>query len=239
MSTIGIIFGVVMPLLASWLGRDDLIKFCKQDNKIVFKRLIYILLGVIAWTAVSVFFYEQRKTDPYFGWGFVIVTCVVSGCIILNRCLEKGWKKSLLFQPSAFEQVVRDYDKLQAEENARWKAFSDSYTGDKDDYEYRQLMEDHFDKYDAIDRECEVELDKVRGVKKKEDWVLLVFYIMLGIMGMKVFGHAYDYAFDYVMTFGFVKGREWLANTVLIGCILAAIGAVFSYYDEKYRKNNP
>ena len=144
-----------------------------------------------------------------------------------------------MFQPSAFDQVVMNYDKLQAEENARWKAFSESYTGDKDDFEYRQLMEYHFDKYDAIDRECEVELDKVRGLKKKDDWVLFAFYATLGIMVIKVLGYAYDYAFDYVMTFSYVKGREWLANATLIGTILAAIGAVYGYIDEQYRKNNP
>jgi len=234
-SMLGLVVPVVIPPLLAWFAKEDIKRLFKEDNKTIFKTLAYILLGVIAWVTVSILFQEQKKVDPNFGWVLLIATFVISGIVIFSRCMEKGWKHALTFKPSPWDQVNLDYDKLQDEENARWQAFAETYTGNKDGFEYEQLMDEHFARYDAIDKERYEQLEKVRGVKKKEDWWLFAFYCSLVFICFGLLGYVYDYAFDYVMTLKFVKGREWVANATLIGAIVLSISGIYGMVDEAYR----
>lgn len=229
---VGIAFPVLFPPLLMWINKDAMKELFQKDNKTIFKTLGYILLGVIAWVTLSVLYQEQKKEDPNIGWVILISVAVISGFVVLNRCFEKGWKTSLTFKPSPWDQVNLDYDKLQDEENARWDAFANAYTGDKDGIEFDNLLDEHFAKYDAIDRERYAALEKVRGVKKKEDWWLFAFYYSIAFICFGLIGYLWDYAFEYVMTLKFVKGREWVAYATLIGGILALIGGVFGIFDD-------
>ena len=152
-SALGIALSVVFPLLYAWMIQNEIKELFKKDNKTIFKVLFYILLGVIVWVTLSILFEEQRKTDPNFGWTLLIFGVIISGSVILNRCLDKGWKNALTFKQSPWDQVNLDYDKLEAIENERWTKFSESWTGDKDSYEFENLMEEHFEKHASIDKE--------------------------------------------------------------------------------------
>jgi hypothetical protein len=235
-SALGIAVPIVLPLLYAWVGKNEIKELFKKDNKSIFKILFYILLGVIGWVTLSILFQEMKKTDPNLGWTILIYGVIISGSVILNRCLNKGWKNALTFKLSPWDQVVQNYDELQAEENKRWAKFSESWTGDKDDYEYKDLMEEHFKKYDALDRECNEALEKVRGVKKKEDWWLFAFYFFITFIGFGLLGYVWDYVFDWVMTLTYVKGREWVAYLTIIGVPLLVIGGVMGTIDEYKKK---
>jgi len=237
-SALGIAVPVVLPPLYAWAGKNEIKELFKKDNKSIFKMLFYILLGVIGWVTVNILYQEQKKEDPNLGWTLLIFGVIITGCVILNRCLDKGWKTSLTFKRSPWDQVVHDYDVLQAEENKRWAKFDESWSGDKDDYEYKQLMEEHFDKYDALDRECEAALEKVRGVKKKEDWWLCAFYIFITFIGFGLLGYVWDYVFAWVMTLNYVKGREWVAYLTMIGVPLLVFGGVIGILDDANNKKN-
>ena len=235
-SALGIAVPVVLPLLYAWVGKNGIKELFKKDNKSIFKMLFYILLGVVGWVTLNILYQEQKKVDPNIGWTLLIFGVIISGCVILNRCLDKGWKTSLTFKPSPWDQVVHDYDVLQAEENKRWAKFAESWTGDKDDYEYKHLMEEHFDKYDALDRECDAALEKVRGVKKKDDWWLFAFYFFVSFIGFSLLGYVWDYVFAWVMTLNYVGGREWMAYLTMIGSPLVAIGIVMGIVDDANKK---
>jgi hypothetical protein len=97
-------------------------------------------------------------------------------------------------------------------------------------------MEEHFDKYDALDRECDAALEKVRGVKKKDDWWLFSFYFFVSFIGFSLLGYVWDYVFAWVMTLNYVGGREWMAYLTMIGSPLVAIGIVMGIVDDANKK---
>jgi hypothetical protein len=117
-------------------------------------------------------------------------------------------------------------------ENEQWNKFSESLPDDTDDYEHRRLMNEHFARYDVLDRECAEELEKVRGVKKKEDWWLFAFYYSIAFISFGLIGILWDYVFAWVMTLRFVKGNEWYAYGAMIGGILVSISLIASAIEE-------
>lgn len=235
---LGIALPVIAPPLIAWLGRDDFKALFKQDNKTIFKTLTYILLGVIAWVTVSILYQEQKKVDPNIGWVLLIGTFAISGFVILNRCLEKGWKTSLTFKGSLWDQVNDKYEKLRNEEYARWAEIDKNWNGDKDVPEYYRLSSENDEIIERLFKECDQELDKVRGVKKKEDWWLFAFYYSIAFIFFGLMGYVWDYVFAWVMTLKFVGGKEWMAYLTMIGVPLLAIGGVIGMVDDANKNKN-
>ena len=229
---LGIAVPVILPPFIAWVAKNEIKELFNKDNKSIFKTLSLVLLGVIAWVTLSVLYQEQKKSDPNLGWTILLFAFIISGCVILNRCLDKGWKTALTFKPNAWDQVNLDYDKLQDAENTRWKEFADSYTGDKESYEFDALLDEHYERYDAIDRERYPALEKVRGLKKKEDWWLFAFYYSIAFICFGLIGYLWDFVFAWVMTLKFIKGNEWYAYGTMIGGILLFLGLLVGLKEE-------
>lgn len=231
-AALGIAVPVLIPPLIAWGGKREIKELFQKDNKTIFKTLAYILFGVIAWVTISILYQEQKKVDPNIGWTILIFAFIISGCVILTRCLDKGWKTSLTFKLSPWDQVNHDFELLQDAENKRWADFAEAWTGDKDDEEYQRLLDEHFERYDALEKQCYAELEKVRGVKKKEDWWLFAFYYSIAFICFGLIGYLWDFAFEWVMTLKFVKGNEWYAYGTMIGGILVFFGLIAGINEE-------
>ena len=235
-SALGIAVPVVLPPLYAWLGKNEIKELFKKDNKSIFKTLTYILLGVIGWVTLSILYQEQKKVDPNFGWVLLITICVISGFVILNRCLEKGWRVALTYPKSLWDQANDKYEEIAQQENSQWAEFEKNWVGDED--ELQLLLYKHYDRGEVIQKEWSEELEKVRGIKKKEDWWLFAFYFSLVFIGFGLLGYVWDYAFAWVMTLKYVGGKEWMAYLTMIGVPLLVIGGVIGMVDDANKQKN-
>ncbi|MBU3637351.1 hypothetical protein [Polynucleobacter sp. es-MAR-4] len=237
---IGIGLSVLLPAFVAWANRDWIKELLTKDNKTILKNLLYLLLGSIAWVTVSYFYQEYSKENPDFGKTLLLFIFIISGCFMLNRTLEKGWRKAFTFPRPPWEEVYLKYEELSDAERKRWDEQSQSMRSqaDCDMDEYSRLVDEHYDKLEAIDKERALEQQKFQGVKQKYDWMLYAFVWSAVFMFFGVMGYVWDFAFAWVMTLEYVKGREWVAYATLIGGILGAGGLVFGYFDDLERKKN-
>jgi hypothetical protein len=235
-SALGIAVPVVLPPLYAWMAKNEIKELFKKDNKSIFKILFYILLGVIGWVTVNILYQEQKKEDPNLGWTLLIFGVIITGCVILNRCLDKGWKVTLTYPKSLWDQVNDKYEAISQKENADWAEFEKNWKGDED--ELLLLERKHDIRGYEIQKEWAEQLEKVRGVKKKEDWWLFAFYFFIAFIGFGLLGYLWDYVFAWVMTLNYVKGREWMAYLTMIGAPLLVISGVIGMVDDANNKKN-
>lgn len=233
---IGLGFSIlILPFLA-WANKAYVRELFLKDNKTIFKTLAYILLGVIAWVTANIFYQEQKKIDPNLGWTILIIGLIISGCVILNRALKKGWITAFTFQKSPWDQVNDKYENLIDQEKSRWAEYKKNWNGAENDPEFNRLSSEYDDKIDALFQESYLELEKVRGVKKKDDWWLFVFYYFIAFICFGLIGYLWDHIFTWVMTLNYVGGREWMAYLTMIGTPLVAIGALIGIVDDVKNK---
>lgn len=227
---IGLGFLILFPPFIAWANKAYLKELFSKDNKTIFKTLTYLLLGVIAWVTISIFYQEQKKSDPNLGWEILIIGFLVSGSVLVHRSLDKGWKGAFTLPLEPMEEVSNRYGKLMDKENARWAEIEKDWKGSED--ELKPLLLEHYDKGDAIDYERFNEEQKVRGAKKKEDWWLYAFYYFTAFIFFGLLGYLWDFAFAWVMTLSFVKGNEWMAYGTLIAGGMVAFGLFASVMEE-------
>jgi len=236
-STIGLGLAILLPLLLLWINKTYIKELFEKHNKTIFKTLAYVLLWVVVWTTVSVIYQEQKKDIPHLGWRLLIIGFVLSGLSLISRALEKGWRIAFtLDERSPWDKVQDKYEKIREGQMDQWTEFEKNWLGDKESYEFESLLDEHSDKINKIYEERDRELEQVRGLKTKNDWLLVFFYSTLIGIFFSLMGYVWDYVLALVMEFEFIKGRVWLAGVIIVGIPLVLIGLIMSIYEEHFKK---
>jgi hypothetical protein len=71
----------------------------------------------------------------------------------------------------------------------------------------------------------------------KEDTVLTIFWWFFVFISFSLISTFWDFAFPFVLAFGFVNGHSWLATIILAGLILSMVVGIYALIDEFIIKN--
>lgn len=206
-NTIGIAIAVVVPPIGMWVNRAWIKELFSKDIKTFLKYLIYLVLGLAAALGASTLYEEQKKIDPTLGWTILLFSFLISGCVILNRVLNKGWRATFKEPLEPWEIVNNKYDELVRLESQRWKTDSSPYRALLADHpniyesaEYKSLREKHYAIDQKISVERNIELKKASSLSKKQDWWLLVFCYTIAFICFGLIGELWNFALEWLKT---------------------------------------
>ena len=229
----------ITPPAIIFMARKDIVKEYKSSKKSFFKKLSLYLLYAIGMWILAVLGDQTRKNFPFMGTALLIAGLLITGNILLTRTFKHPthWKLIWFSSGEPFEIAEKEFQIFEKKEKMRWAEFEKKSPNISE--EDKNLEKEKFsvimNKAVATRFEVQEELEKK---EYKEDTVLTIFWWFFVFICFGLISIFWDFAFPFVLAFGFVNGHSWLATIILTGLIVSTVVGVYTFVDEFIIKNN-
>lgn len=235
----GIVLACLLPPVLMWLSKDELRSFLKQDDqKRVFKYLIFFLLAAIVFSGIGIAYQEYKKTNPFIAYQVLSVVIGITGFMLYRRSqsLPRGWRD--VFEERNLKSEA--YDQFHARNNAEHERFNELKKGfsESNADEVMRLENEHYDiivaSQKTLDKQiADADLNPLSGA----DFVLQGFIYSCMFLAITLAIDLWGWAYDYALTLDFVAGRPlWaggLVVSVVIGLYTIGLDLYQKYKDKK------
>jgi hypothetical protein len=244
---LGIAAHTLLPPFLLFVNWKTVVKSFQADKRAAIKFTAKLVAYVVGLLVVAILYQEGKQVIPNFGWSILISVIAFTGAVLTWRSATWPNGQHVWTNPPSLPEpwtVVHDEKVIAANAiEAEWDALQDR--NDLSQSEYEAIQASIRAKAEANETRLAALLKKLEAEyaawEKKRNALSFrtVFWFAVIFSGCGLIGIAFDYAFDYAMTFEFIKGRAWMATGAVILGGMALGGIVISIYEDMTKKKAP
>lgn len=237
---VGIGLAAIVPPGLLWLNRKAAWKSYRNERKTALKNAAKLSAYILLWMVAMSVWAEAKTNFEYLNWTALFATIAITVGVLSYRSLTSSgpWTEAWVGGPAPvdpWEALSEERARIDADEEKQWDRRS---RVDMSQGEAVRLNDELKQRTQAQNQELDAKYEVLKSAfdehhqRKSRLSVATVFWaaIIFAVIGLVPI--TWNIGFEFAMNIEAVKGRAWLAGTLVVVAGLALVGILCTLFES-------